>query len=86
MTAICPRNPKRRNNRREGVGMSDTNYSRITLKVRDEWDFRNVVKQVADKNGESVNGYMIKAIRNAVIADGGAFPVSVLEKEAEKAE
>jgi len=66
--------------------MSDANYSRVTLKVRDEWDFRNVVKQMADRAGESVNGYMIKAIRDAVIADGGKFPVSVLDKETEKSE
>lgn len=59
--------------------MSDKGYSRITIKVRDEWNFREVVKDVADKCGESVNGFMIRAIRDAVRNNGGNFPFPVLD-------
>lgn len=59
--------------------MSDKGYSRITLKVRDEWQFREKVKEAAEKNGESVNGFMIRAIRDAVKEKGVDFPVNVLE-------
>lgn len=38
----------------------------------------------ADKCGESVNGYMIKAIRDKAVADGFSFPVPVLPDKEEK--
>lgn len=59
----------------------EKHYSRLTIKVRNEWDFRNTVKKVADSKGESVNGFMIKAIRDAVRREGGSFPAPVLESE-----
>lgn len=63
----------------EVIGMSDTNYSRVTIKVHNSWGFRDAVKAAAERSGESVNGYMIKAICRAVIQDGGSFPVQVLD-------
>lgn len=59
----------------------EKHYSRLTIKVRNEWDFRNTVKKVANSKGESVNGFMIKAIRDAVRREGGSFPTPVLESE-----
>lgn len=59
--------------------MSDTGYIRVTLKVREEWAFRESVKDAAEKAGESVNGFMIRAIRDAVQREGVSFPVPVLE-------
>ena len=58
----------------------EKNYSRLTLKVRNEWEFRETVKKIADAKGESVNGFMIKAIRDAVRKEGGNFPTPVLEQ------
>ena len=59
--------------------MTDTGYSRITIKVRDEWHFREKVKEAAEISNESVNGFMIRAIRDAVRKQGIDFPVKVLE-------
>lgn len=59
--------------------MSDANYSRVAIKVHNAWKFRDSVKRVADAKGESVNGYMIKAICKAVMSDGGSFPVKILD-------
>ena len=61
--------------------MSDKNYSRITIKVHDSWDFRNIVKQAADSTGESVNAFMIRAIRDKVKECGIEFPVTVLAED-----
>lgn len=61
--------------------MSDGNYSRITVKVHNTWHFKDVVKKAAEQKGESVNGYMIRAIHDAVRADGMDFPTVVLEGE-----
>lgn len=66
--------------------MSDTGYSRITLKVRDEWKFRETIKAAAEKRGESVNGFMIRAIRDAVQKNGIEFPCPVLENRESDAE
>lgn len=61
--------------------MSEIGYSRITLKIRDEWEFRDTIKLAAEKSGESVNAFMIKAIRDAVKAQGLSFPVPVMEEK-----
>lgn len=61
--------------------MSDKGYLRVTLKVRDEWHFREIVKIAAKKEGESVNGFMIRAIRDAVQKKGIEFPMDILESD-----
>ena len=63
--------------------MSDKGYSRITIKVRDEWKFREKIKEAADACGESVNGFMIRVIRDAVKKQGIQFPVGVFEEKSE---
>lgn len=65
--------------------MSDQGYSRITIKVRDEWCFRETVKIAADSKSESVNGFMIRAIRDAVRKCGVDFPVPILNEEKQTA-
>ena len=58
----------------------EKHYSRLTLKVRNEWEFRETVKKIEEAKGESVNGFMVKAIRDAVRKEGGNFPTPVLEQ------
>ena len=61
--------------------MSENGYVRVTMKIREEWKFRDAVKAAADKTGESVNGFMIRAIRDAVRREGVDFPCPVLEEK-----
>lgn len=61
--------------------VSENGYIRVTMKIREEWKFRDVVKEAADKSGESVNGFMIRAIRDAVRREGVDFPCPVLEEK-----
>lgn len=56
-------------------------YEYRTVKLRQEWDFVNTVKQAAEANGESVNGFMVRAIRDKVESLGFSFPVPVLPEK-----
>ena len=67
--------------------MSENGYIRVAMKVREEWIFRDTLKEAAHRSGESVNGFMIRAIRDAVRREGLDFPCPVLEeKESKQAE
>ena len=63
---------------------NDKTYERFTIVVRQDCAFRDIVKQAAEACGESVNGFMVKAIRDKVEATGFAFPVPVLPDKPDK--
>ena len=60
--------------------MSDKGYSRITIKVRDDWNFRDKIKEAALSSGESVNGFMIRAIHEEVVRSGVKISEEILKQ------
>jgi len=70
--------PKSERQQQSTKAYQDRAYSKCSIQIRKDWNFRDTVKLAAEACGESVNGFMVKAIRDKVEAAGFSFPVPVL--------